>query len=169
MPGPLVSAPLTQPLAQLVLWLVEGHSPDHITARAITELSLTPDSASALLARARHLILAAAGAVHDAELTTALDRLEDCYTQSFHIESLADALRERRLVVLAKARMLGILDTHADAEPPDEHHEEQLRMVRAHLAPLVAPNPDDPLPLPELARLAACEIMRLRQTQENGS
>jgi len=141
------------------LLLLSGLREQQILDTAVSKLKLTPKQAAEALRRARRALTLAADYHRDEQLGLAIDRLNECYARARAIADTKTALQAQREL----NRLLRLYDQPEDSTQPSDPADADSRLARSHLAALGLAPEADSLPLSELARLAAAEILRLRQ------
>jgi len=146
-------------LNHIHLMLVSGLSIEAVRSAAIARLRMDPAEADAAIHEARLRLTLAADYHRDEQLGLAISRLNECYAKSLASGDLKTCVQVQRELNRLLRLYEQPMPTDTDGEPPE------VVEARAHLANLGLGGPDTPLP--ELARLAAQEIVRLRSGQTN--
>lgn len=156
---PAVPAEIVDQTIALLLAL-ESHN--EVTKALTSEkMGLTAKAAEAAIAEAQRRLALVAGFDRTKELGRAISRLNNLYRRSLQIQDCKTALgvqRElNRLLALGSAAPIGA-GVHADdpdaPDPPDDAGRAAAHLRRAY--------PAENLPLDELARMAAAELIDTR-------
>ena len=149
---------------QVVLWMVSNFTGDRLREAIVSKLGAAPEEVTALVEEAKRRITLAATFDRDEMVGKALMRLEDLYSRYLVEASTNPAYFAKALDVQREINRLAGLYKQAELSIgvlAGGDGDEQLAQVAAHLLPLQLA--DERMPLVEHARLAAVEIVRLRQ------
>jgi len=147
---------------KVALLLVSGLTETQAINTAQEKLGLDADQAQATVREAKRLITVAADYNREAEIGTAITRLNDVYSRALKVQDLKTALATQREL----DKLMGLHADTRQAEPDganvdtgESESAKTLAAARRYLEPLGLTDLDTPVD--ELARLAAARIIAL--------